>query len=202
MSIEIEVLNGEHSRPQAETLFRQIEPYDAPGNQKGNENEPGWARITWADPDLRVMVDDPDSGLVCHAGIFFRTVTWNGQKVHVGGVGQVATHPDHRRRGYASIALEAAVQTMRHHDAAQFAVLLRTAQLRILSIAGLASVYRDGLCRAAGRKNPLRGHGAVRARSEAACADTRHARHVWSAVVTDLRAGFLLLCMPAVSGEI
>jgi aminoglycoside 2'-N-acetyltransferase I len=123
MSIEIEVLNGEHSRPQAETLFRQMEPHDAQRREKGNENEPGWAHITWADPDLRVMVDDPDSGLVCHAGIFFRTVTWNGQKVHVGGVGQVATHPGHRRRGYASIALEAAVQTMRHHDAAQFAVL-------------------------------------------------------------------------------
>ena len=89
MSIEIEVLNGEHSRPQAENLFRQMEPH--------GEKESIWAHVTWADPDLRVMVDDPDSGLVCHAGIFFRTVTWNGQMVHVGGVGQVATHPGHRR---------------------------------------------------------------------------------------------------------
>ena len=121
MSIEIEVVNGAQFRQQAETLFQQMEPHDAQASERGNE--PGWARVTWADPDLRVMIEDLDSGLVCHAGIFFRTVTWNGQKVHVGGVGQVATHPDCRRRGYASVALEASVQTMRHHDAAQFAIL-------------------------------------------------------------------------------
>jgi predicted acetyltransferase len=115
MSIEIEVVNGDPSKSQAEKLFQQME-HDV-------EKESVWALIKWADPDLRVLIDDAVSGLVCHAGIFFRTITWNGQKVHVGGIGQVATRPDCRRQGYASIALEASVQTMRDHDAAQFAVL-------------------------------------------------------------------------------
>src|SRR6185437_16549771 len=56
-------------------------------------------------------------------GLYFRTVTWNGQKVHIGGIGGVATRPECRRKGYASIALNAAAQTMRDHDAAQFALL-------------------------------------------------------------------------------
>jgi aminoglycoside 2'-N-acetyltransferase I len=115
MSIEIELLNGGASKTQAEKLFQQMGPDDG--------NESIWTHVKWADPDLRVLIDDPLTGLVCHAGIFFRTVTWNGQKVHVGGIGQVATHPDYRRRGYASVALSAGVQTMRDHDAAQFALL-------------------------------------------------------------------------------
>ena len=116
MSIEIEVVSGDEGWAQADELLAAVWPL-------AQMDKLSWGRVTWADPDLRVMVADPDGGLVCHAGIFFRTVTWNGQKVHIGGVGQVATHPGHRRRGYASVALEAVVQTMRHHDAAQFAVL-------------------------------------------------------------------------------
>jgi predicted acetyltransferase len=82
-----------------------------------------WGHVKWAHADLRVLIETDDGALACHTGIFFRTVTWNGQKVHIGGIGGVATHPDHRRRGYASIALEAAAQTMRDHDTAQFALL-------------------------------------------------------------------------------
>ncbi|MGA2994397.1 GNAT family N-acetyltransferase [Bradyrhizobium sp.] len=116
MSIEIEIVNGGQSGPLVERLFAQsltAEEGDAAA----------WRHIKWADPDLRVLIDAPDGEPACHTGIFFRTVTWNGQKVHVGGIGQVATRPDCRRRGYASIALEAAVRTMRDHDAAQFALL-------------------------------------------------------------------------------
>lgn len=116
MSIEIEILNGDHSWPRAEPLFEQVWP--AAGMEKLS-----WGDVKWAHPDLRVLIETDDEALACHVGIYFRTVTWNGQKVHIGGVGGVATHPDHRRRGYASIALNAAVQTMRDHDAAQFALL-------------------------------------------------------------------------------
>ena len=51
------------------------------------------------------------------------TITWNGRKLHIGGIGGVITHPDHRRHGYASVALNAAVQTMRDHEAVEFALL-------------------------------------------------------------------------------
>jgi aminoglycoside 2'-N-acetyltransferase I len=116
MSIEIEILNGSESRSRAEELLEAVWP------QAEAKNRPG-GQIAWADADLRVLIDAPDGTLACHAGIFFRTVTWNGQKVHIGGIGAVATHAEHRRRGYAGIALGAAVQTMRDHDAAQFALL-------------------------------------------------------------------------------
>ena len=65
----------------------------------------------------------PAAGLACHVGIYFRTVTWNGRKAHVGGIGGVSTREDCRGRGYASLALDAAIQTMRDHEAIRFAML-------------------------------------------------------------------------------
>ena len=84
-----------------------------------------WGHVKWAHADLRVLIDAPQDGggLACHVGIYFRTVTWNGRKVHVGGIGGVATREDCRGRGYASLALNAAVQTMRDHEAVKFAML-------------------------------------------------------------------------------
>jgi aminoglycoside 2'-N-acetyltransferase I len=78
---------------------------------------------TRAHPDLRVLIEQPEGGLICHVGICFRTVIWNGRKFHIGGVGGIATRADSRGQGYASIALNAAVQTMRDHEAVQFALL-------------------------------------------------------------------------------
>jgi aminoglycoside 2'-N-acetyltransferase I len=115
MSIEIEVVSGDGGWPRAEKLFDTVWP------QAGMEKL-SWGHVKWAHADLRVLIETDDD-VVCHVGIYFRTVTWNGQKVHIGGIGGVATHPDHRRRGCASIALDAAAQTMRDHDTAQFALL-------------------------------------------------------------------------------
>ena len=114
MTIEIEIVNGDQFWPQVEKLFAQ---------SSSEEGDAAWRHIKWAKADLRVLIDAPDGELACHAGIFFRTVIWNGQKVHIGGIGQVATRADLRRRGYASIAMDAAMRTMRDHDAAQFALL-------------------------------------------------------------------------------
>ena len=116
MSIEIEIVNGDQSWSRAEDLFETVWP------RAEMKNLP-WGHIKWAEADLRVMIDAPDGRLACHVGIFFRTATWNGQKIHVGGIGGVATRAEYRSRGYASVALGAAVQTMRDHDAAQFALL-------------------------------------------------------------------------------
>ena len=116
MSIEIEVLNGEASWPIAKPLFEAVWPPDV-------VQKLPWGQVRWAHADLRVMIETPSDGLACHVGIYFRNVTWNGRKLPIGGVGGVATRADCRRRGYASIALNAAVQTMRDHDAVQFALL-------------------------------------------------------------------------------
>ena len=48
-----------------------------------------WGHFEWAHADLRVLIDAPEGGLVCHVGIYFRTIDWNGQKVHAGGIGGV-----------------------------------------------------------------------------------------------------------------
>jgi aminoglycoside 2'-N-acetyltransferase I len=116
MSIEIEVVSGGESWSRAEELLDAVWPHT-------ELEKLSWGHVKWAEADLRVLIEASDSGLICHAGIFFRTATWNGQQVHIAGIGGVATRSDHRRRGYASLALAAAEQTMRDHDAAQFALL-------------------------------------------------------------------------------
>jgi predicted acetyltransferase len=116
MSIEIDVLNGNGSWPIAEPLFNSVWPRELV------EKLP-WGHIEWAHADLRVLIEAPSGGLACHVGIYFRTVTWNGRKVHIGGIGGVSTRADCRGRGYASIALGAAIQTMRGNEAVQFALL-------------------------------------------------------------------------------
>jgi aminoglycoside 2'-N-acetyltransferase I len=116
MSIEIDVLNGEQSWTLAEPLMKAVWP------QQVLDKLP-WGHIRFAHADLRVLIEQPEGGLACHLGIYFRTVIWNGRKFHIGGVGGLATRADSRRKGYASIALNAAVQTMRDHEAVQFALL-------------------------------------------------------------------------------
>ena len=116
MSIEIDILNGDESWPTAEPLFDEVWPEHV-------LDKLPWGQIQWANADLRVLIEAPSGGLACHIGLYFRTVSWNGRKYHVGGIGGVMTKPEYRRQGYASIALDAAIQTLRDHEAVQFALL-------------------------------------------------------------------------------
>src|ERR1700746_2904135 len=115
MSIEIDVLNGAASWKRVEPLHNAIWSREA-------ANKP-LRHIQWAHADLRVLIDAPEGGLACHVGIYFRTITWNRHKVHVGGVGGVMTREDCRRRGYATLALDAAIQTIKANEAARFGLL-------------------------------------------------------------------------------
>ena len=117
MSIEIDILNGNESWPLAEPLLETAWPRDAAGFLP-------WGDVKWAHADLRVLIEAPEGGLACHVGIYFRDATWNGRKVHIGGIGGVATRADCRGRGYASVALNAAIRTMRDHEAVEFALLV------------------------------------------------------------------------------
>ena len=116
MSIEIDVLNGDASWSLASPLLQAVWPPDV-------LDKLPWGHIVWAHADLRVLIDAPDGGLACHVGVYFRTITCNGRKFDVGGIGGVATRDDCRGRGYASIALRAATQTMRDREAVRFALL-------------------------------------------------------------------------------
>jgi aminoglycoside 2'-N-acetyltransferase I len=117
MSIEIDVLNGNASWPMAKPLLEAVWPSHV-------VEKLSWGHVKWAHADLRVLIDAPDGrGLACHVGIYFRSVTWNGRKVHIGGIGGVSTREDCRGRGYAGLALDAAAQTMRANEAVKFALL-------------------------------------------------------------------------------
>ena len=116
MSIEIDVLNGDASWSTAEPLLDAVWPRHVLERLT-------WGDVEWAHADLRVLIEAPSGGLACHVGIYFRTVTWNGRKLDIGGIGGVSTREDCRGRGYASLALNAAIQTMRDQEAVQFALL-------------------------------------------------------------------------------
>jgi aminoglycoside 2'-N-acetyltransferase I len=116
MSIEIEVLNGDASWPLAEPLFKAVWPPDVVAKLP-------WAGIVFAHADLRVLVQDEREDVLCHVGVYRREITWNGRKLRAGGIGGVITREDSRRRGYASIALNAAIQTLKHEGATDFALL-------------------------------------------------------------------------------
>jgi aminoglycoside 2'-N-acetyltransferase I len=116
MSIEIDVLNGDASWPLAKPLFDAVWPPEVVAKLP-------WANLVFAHPELRVLVEAEPEGVVCHVGIYRREITWNGRKVRAGGIGGVLTREDHRRRGYATIALDAAIQTLRDEGATDFALL-------------------------------------------------------------------------------
>jgi predicted acetyltransferase len=116
MSIEIDVLNGNESWPLAEPLYKAVWPPEVVATLP-------WADITFAHADLRVLVQAEPEGVVCHVGIYRREVTWNGRKFAAGGIGGVLTAADSRRKGYASVALNAAVQTLKDEGATDFGLL-------------------------------------------------------------------------------
>ena len=116
MSIEIDVVNGDAGWADAEALFDAVWPPHV------LEKLP-WGDVTFADADLRVLLRDEEGEVVCHVGLYRRDVTWNGRKMHAGGIGGVATRADARRRGYATLALSAAIQTMKDERSLDFALL-------------------------------------------------------------------------------
>jgi aminoglycoside 2'-N-acetyltransferase I len=116
MSIEIEVLNGDASWELAHPLYKAIWPPEVVAQLP-------WAGITFAHADLRVLVQDETGDVVCHVGLYRRMISWNGQKMHAGGIGAVLTREDVRNRGYATVALNAAIQTFQAESTVNFATL-------------------------------------------------------------------------------
>jgi aminoglycoside 2'-N-acetyltransferase I len=116
MSIEIDVLNGTTSWPAAKPLFDAIWPPEVIATLP-------WAGIVFAKAEWRVFIQDETEGVVCHVGIHRREATWNGRKARIGGIGGVLTRADFRGRGYAGLALDAAIRTLRDEGAIDFALL-------------------------------------------------------------------------------
>ena len=162
MSIEIDILNGDASWTRVEPLMDAVWPPHVV------EKLP-WGHIKWAHADLRVLIDTPEDsprgGLACHVGIYFRTVSWNGRKVHVGGIGGVATREDCR-----AAAMPASRSTLRSRPCAttrlvRFAMLFcEPHNFAFYQARGWHPFNGEIYCRAAGGTHSLRGDGAVRVR--------------------------------------
>jgi aminoglycoside 2'-N-acetyltransferase I len=116
MTIEIDVLNGDASWPTAKPLFDAVWPPHVLATLP-------WGHIAFAHAELRVLVQDEAGEALCHVGIHRRDISWNGRKVPAAGIGGVLTRADARGRGYASVALDAATQTLKHEGSAAFALL-------------------------------------------------------------------------------
>lgn len=59
----------------------------------------------WADPQWGVFVREDAGELVSYTGVVQREGIAAGRVVNIGGLGGVATHPDHRGKGYAPIGM-------------------------------------------------------------------------------------------------
>lgn len=115
MSVEIEILSGGASWPLAKPLYDAVWPPEVIATLP-------FAGIEFSSPDLRVLIEDTD-GIACHVGITRRAGTWNGRKLLIGGIGGVITRPDCRGRGYAGLALGAAIRTLKDERTAQAGLL-------------------------------------------------------------------------------
>jgi aminoglycoside 2'-N-acetyltransferase I len=116
MSIEIDILNGDASWSEVEPLFQAIWPPEVVAKLP-------WAGIVSAHAELRVLLRDDADEVVCHVGIYRREAKWNGRKVIIGGIGGVLTREDKRRRGYATIALDAAIRTLQDEGSIDLGLL-------------------------------------------------------------------------------
>ncbi|MGH3650066.1 MAG: GNAT family N-acetyltransferase [Acidimicrobiia bacterium] len=99
------------------------------GNLKGavypaseSASWPGRVR-EWAAPEWGVFVANDTGDLVSYTGVVAREGLVDGTPVRTGGVGGVATHPDHRRRGYAAVGIAHALEFLRDRGA-DFAILV------------------------------------------------------------------------------
>ena len=116
MSIEIDVLDGNQSWPIAEPLFNAVWPPEIVAKLP-------WAGIVFAHAELRVLLQTETGEAVCHIGIYRRDIEWNGRRMRAGGIGGVLTRNDSRRKGYATLALSAAIQTLKDEGSTDFALL-------------------------------------------------------------------------------
>ena len=108
---------GESDRLAVRELGRAVYP---PGSF---DDWPGLS-MEWDSPEwcVRLSVDD---ALVAYAGLYSRRAKLDGDRdVLVGGLGNVKTHPDHRRRGHAGDLVRRAGVFFREHGGVDFGVLV------------------------------------------------------------------------------
>ncbi len=79
----------------------------------------------WADPDWAVMVWE-DEELVSNVHIIERVIRVGSRAVRVGGIGNISTKVEWRKRGYASAALKVAMEFLVNPLQAEFGLMTAT----------------------------------------------------------------------------
>jgi predicted acetyltransferase len=82
----------------------------------------------WAPPDWAVMVWE-DEDMVSNIHIIERTVNVGSEPVKLGGIGNIATKVEWRKRGYASTALEVALDFLKDPLRVDFGLMIATDQM-------------------------------------------------------------------------
>lgn len=80
-------------------------------------------RIAWTETDRIVPVADPGGSPVSMAGLLVRPARHDRKPVRIGGLGNVKTHPEARRQGYAEAALRESRRFLQEQDGLDFALL-------------------------------------------------------------------------------
>lgn len=84
--------------------------------------------LLWAQDDWRVLIFK-NGILAAHVGIVDRTVLAGAEKIRVGGIGGVATRPEFRGLGLASLAMQRAANFMSGEYAADAGLLMCGAEM-------------------------------------------------------------------------
>ncbi len=81
--------------------------------------------MRWTDPDWAVMVWE-DEELVSNVHIIERVIRVGSRKVRVGGIGNISTKVEWRKRGYASAALKTAMEFLANPLQVEFGLMTAT----------------------------------------------------------------------------
>ena len=74
-----------------------------------------WHNDPWRDPEgIRIAVDN--GTIVSTVRVFIRKMFLHGEPITVGGIGEVSTRPEYRRRGLATQLLKDSIQFMESRD--------------------------------------------------------------------------------------
>ena len=97
-----------------------------------------WHNDPWRDPEgIRIAVDN--GTIVSTVRVFIRKMFLHGEPVTVGGIGEVSTHPEYRRRGLATQLLKDSIRFMESRD---IVISSLHGSQRIYSIEGWEKVPR------------------------------------------------------------
>jgi GNAT superfamily N-acetyltransferase len=108
---------SEAERAEVRDLSRAIYPPEEIEDWPGRHIE--WSEFEWC-----VRVRDQAGKLASYVGVLVREASYDDRLVLVGGVGGVGTHPAARRRGYAGMGLNRAVEFFDQDAGVDFALLV------------------------------------------------------------------------------